>query len=81
MLAVIPALLLAVSVAPPSASPAPSPSLIEEALAATEGSGRVRVQPPAGALVGIADANGDGLKDVVIATSRGRGAWLLPGNG
>jgi hypothetical protein len=77
MLAVLPGLTLAVALAPM----APSSSLVEQALAASDGAARIRVQPPAGALVGIADANGDELADVVIAASRGRGAWILPGNG
>ncbi len=76
MLAVLPALTLAVALAP-----AAPPSLIDQALVASDGSARVRVQPPAGALVGIADANGDGRADIVIAASRGRGAWILPGDG
>lgn len=56
-------------------------ALVDHALAASDASARVRVQPPAGALVGIADANGDALADIVIAASRGRGAWILPGDG
>ncbi|HEX5041416.1 MAG TPA: VCBS repeat-containing protein [Candidatus Polarisedimenticolaceae bacterium] len=75
MLAVLPILTLALAAA------APPPSLVEQALGAADGAARIRVQPPAGALVGIADANGDELPDIVITASRGRGAWLLPGQG
>lgn len=63
------------------AKPLPSTSLLEEAAASWEGPTRLRLQPAPGALVGVGDGNGDGLPDIVVIASRGRGAWILPGDG
>jgi hypothetical protein len=74
------------SIASADAPPAPdeaarAPSLLEAVAATAEGPARFRVQPGPGAFLGLADVTEDGLQDVVVIASRGRGAWLLPGDG